>query len=203
MAEITKLVVFLLWKTAVIMAMQGYLLTGPKSLLPNSIETFCVSIEGSYDHTAANCTLDLIAREDDVVYASVNQMIKGELIISSIGVHLEIIVSYCPRAGPKDCIKLFVPVTGETSARLRWRMRFVNLPDYAVDNIKEVALKKDETIHLIQTDKAWYTPGQLVRFRILSLNYILYPLLDPVSPPFIFLALPIGQEIKMRSIIFF
>lgn len=83
MAEITKLVVFLLWKTAVIMAMQGYLLTGPKSLLPNSIETFCVSIEGSYDHTAANCTLDLIAREDDVVYASVNQMIKGELIISS------------------------------------------------------------------------------------------------------------------------
>lgn len=76
MAEIAKLLVFLLWKTAVIMAMQGYLLTGPKSLLPNSIETFCVSIEGS--HNTANCTLDLLAREDDQVYASANHIIKGE-----------------------------------------------------------------------------------------------------------------------------
>ncbi len=83
-------------------------------------------------------------------------------------------------SGPKDCIKLSVPVTGETSGRLRWRMRFENLPDYTVDSIKEVAIRQLETIHLIQTDKAWYTPGQLVRFRILSLNHILYPLLDLV-----------------------
>ncbi len=73
-----------------------------------------------------------------------------------------------------------MPITGETSARLRWRMRFENLPDYKVDSIKEVALRQLETIHLIQADKAWYTPGQLVRFRILSLNHILYPLLDLV-----------------------
>lgn len=81
---------------------------------------------------------------------------------------------------PKDCIKLLVPVTGESIARLRWRMRFENLANYTVDSMKEVALRQPETIHLIQTDKAWYTPGQLVRFRILSLNHILFPILDLV-----------------------
>ncbi len=91
---------------------------------------------------------------------------------------------YC--LGPKDCIKLSIPaVNGESMARLRWRMRFENLPDYTVDNIKPVALRQLETIHLIQTDKAWYTPGQLVRFRILSMNHILYPLLEPVCLHFI------------------
>ena len=92
--------------------------------------------------------------------------------------------------GPKDCIKLSVPgTTGESTARLRWRMRFQDLPDYTVDNIKPVALRQLETIHLIQTDKAWYTPGQLVRFRILSLNHILYPLLDPVCLVLLFSSL--------------
>ena len=76
-------------------------------------------------------------------------------------------------------------MTGETSARLRWRMRFENLPDYTVNSIKEVAIRQLENIHLIQTDKAWYTPGQLVRFRILSLNHILYPLLDLVCLRFV------------------
>lgn len=80
---------------------------------------------------------------------------------------------------------MLVPVTGESTARLRWRMRFENLADYTVDSIKEVALRQLKTIHLIQTDKAWYTPGQLVRFRILSLNHILYPLLDLVCTRFL------------------
>lgn len=75
MTNMTKLFVFLLWRAALTMAMQGYLLTGPKSLLSNSVETFCVSIEGS--HTTANCTLDLMAREGDEVYASHNHRMKG------------------------------------------------------------------------------------------------------------------------------
>jgi hypothetical protein len=75
MTNITKLLVFLLWKAAFTVAMQGYLLTGPKNLLSNSVETFCVSIEGS--HTTANCTLDLMAREGDEVYVSYNHRMKG------------------------------------------------------------------------------------------------------------------------------
>lgn len=157
MAKICIPLVFLLWDIALTLAMRGYVLTGPKSLLSNSVETFCVSIEGSY--TIANCTLDLMAREGDEVYASSSRRIKD----------------------PKDCIKLLVPVTGESIARLRWRMRFENLANYTVDSMKEVALRQPETIHLIQTDKAWYTPGQLVRFRILSLNHILFPILDLVK----------------------
>lgn len=56
-------------------AMQGYILTGPKSLMPESVETFCVSIEGG--HVAANCTLDLLATEDDSVYASTTHWVEG------------------------------------------------------------------------------------------------------------------------------
>ena len=68
----------------------------------------------------------------------------------------------------------------EPSGRLRWRMQVDGMPDYKVDTIKEVSLRQAEVIHLIQTDKAWYTPGQLVRFRILSLNNLLHPILDMV-----------------------
>lgn len=77
MAEITNimLLVLLLWKAVTILATQGYLLTGPKSLLPNSVETFCVSFEGR--HSKVNCTLELIARDDVSVYASTNQLIEG------------------------------------------------------------------------------------------------------------------------------
>jgi len=67
-----------------------------------------------------------------------------------------------------------------TNAELRWRMHFYDLPDYKVDAKKEIAVTQIEMEPLIQTDKAWYTPGQLVRFRILSLNHMLHPILDPV-----------------------
>ena len=67
-----------------------------------------------------------------------------------------------------------------TNAELRWRMHFYSLPDYKVDAKKEIAVTQIEMEPLIQTDKAWYTPGQLVRFRILSLNHMLHPILDPV-----------------------
>lgn len=82
-------------------------------------------------------------------------------------------------------MKLSVPAVSEFGARLRWRMEFEGLPDYKIDTIKEVGLRqKNEAIHLIQTDKVWFTPGQLVRFRIMSLNHLLQPLLDTVRVPF-------------------
>jgi len=67
-----------------------------------------------------------------------------------------------------------------SSAQLRWRMQFKDLPNYKVDEQKEVAIGQTEMEPWIQTDKAWYTPGQLVRFRILRLNHRLRAILDPV-----------------------
>ena len=176
----------------VIDAMQGYILTGPKSLMPESVETFCVSIEGG--HVAANCTLDLLATEDDSVYASTTHWVEGlaNLPYSPNKYILNVFFSlrfcfhlYTYIKGPKDCVKLSVPAVSEFGARLRWRMEFEGLPDYKIDTIKEVGLRqKNEAIHLIQTDKVWYTPGQLVRFRIMSLNHLLQPLLDTVRVPF-------------------
>lgn len=64
-----------LWKSTVVLALNGYLLTGPKSLLCGSTETFCVSVEGI--QTSVNYTLDLIGNEDKVIYASVNHRIHG------------------------------------------------------------------------------------------------------------------------------
>lgn len=83
-------------------------------------------------------------------------------------------------AGPKDCVKLQVPETTETTARLRWRMQYDEQSVVAVDTYKNVAIRSMDPIHIIQTDKAWYVPGQLLRFRILSLNHLLYPILDKV-----------------------
>ena len=71
-----------------------------------------------------------------------------------------------------------------TSARLRWQMDFDGLPDYKVNMVKEVAMSQKELEPLIQTDKLVYTPGQLVRFRILGLNHFLLPNLNLVRPPF-------------------
>lgn len=51
------------------------MLTGPKMLMSESIETFCVSIEGS--RSEANCSLELMATEDDVVYASTTYWLRG------------------------------------------------------------------------------------------------------------------------------
>ena len=89
--------------------------------------------------------------------------------------------------GIKDCFTLSVPVMDEvSSAQLRWRMQFKDLPDYKVDEQKEVAIGQIEMEPLIQTDKAWYTPGQLVRFRILRLNHRLRAILDPVRMNYFF-----------------
>ena len=88
----------------------------------------------------------------------------------------------CDPLGPKDCIKLAVPISlDEYRARLRLRIKFDGVTDYKIDSVKEVVLVKTDDIDLIQTDKAWYTPGQLVRFRVLSLDRMLYPIMDPVS----------------------
>lgn len=82
----------------------------------------------------------------------------------------------------------------ESSARLRWKMQFDGLPDYKVDTyIKEVAVSQKELEPLIQTDKIWYTPGQLVRFRILSLDHKLHPILNPVRSRTILLILILSE----------
>lgn len=168
----------ILHQASVIMAMQGYVLTGPKILLPESVEKFCVSIEGN--HESVNCTLDLMAAEDDVVFSSVTQRLSGEPIVNS-RVSRCLVNTSSIITGAKDCLDLSVPTITEPSARLRWRMQVDGLPDYKVDSTKEVVIRQTDIIHLIQTDKAWYTPGQLVRFRILSLNHLLHPILNTVG----------------------
>ena len=55
------------------------------------------------------------------------------------------------------------------------------MDDYRVDSSKEVWFGRRDFVHLIQTDKAWYIPGQLVRFRVLSLDHKLLSLSGPVN----------------------
>ena len=109
------------------------------------------------------------------------------------------------KLGARDCFNLEVPKLDDVSNfKLRWRMQFQDLPDYKVDVEKEVAVNRVELEPLIQTDKAWYTPGQLVRFRILSLDHKLRPILDPVSynPPNLLSTDLIDFIVRIRSIAF-
>ena len=84
-------------------------------------------------------------------------------------------------AGPKNCITLSVPNVDANYAKLRLVLQFDGDQDFIADTAKIVYLLDKEKINLIQTDKAWYTPGQLVRFRVLSLTHSLRPVLSPVN----------------------
>ena len=72
-----KLVMFLFHATtlSVAMATEGFVLTGPKHLLEDSVEMFCISLEGAVKQPL--CTLDLLGVESDTVYASSQLQIKG------------------------------------------------------------------------------------------------------------------------------
>ena len=85
-------------------------------------------------------------------------------------------------SGSKGCFPLAVPsIDNVWWGRIRLRAQFDGVDDYRVDSSKEIYFSRRDFMHLIQTDKAWYTPGQLVRFRVLSLDHKLLPLLGPVS----------------------
>lgn len=66
-------VVFLLTALSAVVAERGFLLTGPKVLQKNSVETLCVTFQGI--DSAADCTLDLI--NEDTVLAWTKQRIEG------------------------------------------------------------------------------------------------------------------------------
>ncbi len=94
-----------------------------------------------------------------------------------------------PISGPKECVKVHVPretdLSGDASKFiLRLRLDFDADTDYKVDAATEVHFRRPSPILLVQTDKAWYTPGQLVRFRALSLDHLLRPLVKPVGVRF-------------------
>lgn len=57
------------------LAERGFMLTGPKSLMRNSVEKFCFDFRDV--DAAANCTLDLLAASEEVVYASARQRFEG------------------------------------------------------------------------------------------------------------------------------
>ena len=77
-------------------------------------------------------------------------------------------------------MKLAVPKLRAYDGRLRLRMQGAGSAD-AVEVLKEVRFSTLDPIHLIETDKAWYTPGQLVRFRLLSLDRTLHPITHTVG----------------------
>ena len=81
--------------------------------------------------------------------------------------------------GRKGCMKLAVPKHRRYSGRLR--LRLMHDGNIVKEAVKEVHFYKADPIHLIETDKAWYTPGQLVRFRLLSLDHLLHPITKKVG----------------------
>jgi hypothetical protein len=61
------------------MSNQSFVLTGPKNLLQGTSETFCLSVEDSI-YAVANCTLELLSSEENIVYATSNHRFNGIFI---------------------------------------------------------------------------------------------------------------------------
>ena len=56
-------------------SIQSFVLTGPKTLLQGTLETFCVTVEDII-YTVANCTLELISSEENMVFATTNHRLN-------------------------------------------------------------------------------------------------------------------------------
>lgn len=61
------------------MSNQSFVLTGPKNLLQGTSETFCLTVEDSI-YAVANCTLELLSSEENIVYATSNHRLNGIFI---------------------------------------------------------------------------------------------------------------------------
>ena len=85
-------------------------------------------------------------------------------------------------------IELFVPPVSESQMmQLKLEARFGadsqdsdSTPSYVIDNTQNVYVEARPWITFIQSDKELYLPGQLIRFRILSVTPDLRPSLEPV-----------------------
>lgn len=79
-----------------------------------------------------------------------------------------------------ECIELGIPATTETKGRLHLQARFDQMYNYSINSLHEISFQHEPLITLIQTDKPVYKPGQLVQFRIMTIDHGLKPILKPV-----------------------
>ncbi|XP_065561452.1 alpha-2-macroglobulin-like protein 1 isoform X3 [Artemia franciscana] len=126
----------------------SYILTGPKVFQRGTEERLCLSLSSE---SSGNVTFEL---EDTTAP-------KFEFPIKS---------SY-------DCFNLPIPEIPSNKVVLKFSLSTLNSPE-VITGKKQVAVKRRETLTLVQTDKPWYKPGQTVKFRVLSLDYHLKPIYE-------------------------
>ena len=94
------------------------------------------------------------------------------------------------------CTDINVPEADESIGTLTLNVTFSN-PEFADYNISaehEVRISRGSTMTFIQTDKKLYQLGQEVKFRIITLDFNLRPILDAVS------SILLLYKIKMQSV---
>ncbi|CAG0922486.1 unnamed protein product, partial [Notodromas monacha] len=143
------------------MPLNGYILTLPKVLWGNvtvsaHLNLFNVADEGSI-------TLKFMRIDSNVTIWEQTEKIKGEASKS---------------------VPLYVPWVSESQMmqlKIEGRFGTLSLPSYTIENTQNVYVEARPWITFIQPDKELYLPGQLIRFRILSVTPDLRPSLEPIA----------------------
>jgi hypothetical protein len=141
---------------AITSAKSGYLLTFPKKLQTNTEETICLTLSDiDFD---LKLTLEL--RNPDTH----NTIGKAHHVF---------------RNGKGRCFKLYVPSSLQGDKVEIWAEGKAipeGIVDYSFQADKLVVLEHNNLLTFIQPDKPVYKPGQIVKFRILSVKPDLKPL---------------------------
>ncbi|XP_049788379.1 murinoglobulin-1-like isoform X1 [Schistocerca cancellata] len=149
---------------------RGYVLTAPKRLLTGSVENLCLTLHNITGN--AYVKIHLLYPDSDNQIATLSHNISN---------------------GSGNCMKMVIPQTPLTRARLHLMVEFDELYDYRIDSVREIHIQQDSVLTFVQPDKAVYKPGDLVRFRILTLRHSLLPVTQPI--PKIWVETPSGIHV--------
>ncbi|XP_044739302.1 pregnancy zone protein-like isoform X4 [Chrysoperla carnea] len=139
-----------------------YLFLTPKQLTVNSNEKVCVAVYNT-SSTPAKFDLELVESKSKKVLTS----LKDQDLTEDDNI---------------KCISIQIPETLDSDGLIKLKISFPTSTQYeTIKNSKEVRINTSPKVVLVETDKGVYKPGQVVKFRVLTIDQDLKPVRDNIS----------------------
>lgn len=140
----------------------SYLFLTPKQLTVNSNEKVCVAVYNT-SSTPAKFDLELLESKSKKVLTS----LKDQDLTEDDNI---------------KCLSIQIPETSDSDGLIKLKISFPTSTQYeTIKNSKEVRINTSPKVVLVETDKGVYKPGQVVKFRVLTIDQDLKPVRDNIS----------------------